>query len=237
MKDKNIQKTQCIVLLLILLILLYLLIQNFGYIENGTTLVPTGNVDIFEIDCNCCNKGEEKTFKQDDDSTCNICKNKVSKKKTTKKSDVEENKLEDDEIEKEIDVFDNYKTWDNKELRIFSNPTYEYESKIAPGSSNSYTFVIRNNNDFDVVYDISFKEQNSKNINMKYKLTHNDSYLIGQENKYESIANKKITSVELPAKSQKAYILYWKWVDSNHDTQVGFDINSKYKLSIIVGVI
>jgi len=212
-------KAQFIILLLIMiLILLYLLIQNFGYIENQPTLVPTGNIDFFEIDCTCCTDNDKSVFKDDSD-------------------DINKNKLElnDNNNSKDLVVFDNYKIWDNKELRIFSNPAYEYESIIAPGSYNSYTFVIRNNNNFDVVIDITFEEENDKNINMNYKLKNNGNYLIGSEDNYETIKNKKITQIKLPAKSQKSYILDWKWIDSENDTQIGFDMNSTYKLSISIG--
>ena len=241
MKDKSIKKTQFLVLFLIVLILLYLLIQNFGYIENGTMIVPTGNVDIFEIECDCCKEDIKPAIKKDENTKekYNITKKK-KRKKEIKREDTDENKLEEEEeeeIEKEIEVFDDYKIWDNKQLRIFSNTAYEYENKIAPGSKNSYAFVIKNNNDFDIVYDIYFKEVNNKKINMQYKLTHEGNYLIGSATKYVPIANKKVASVELAANEQKAYILHWKWVDSSHDADAGFDINSRYKLSIIVGVI
>ena len=135
--EKNKKRLIIILLILIIIILLYLLIRNFGHIYNRGPLVPTGNVDIFEIDCNCefCSKD---VFNENDDT----------------------NKNKTDEQPKDIVVFDDYKIWDNKQLRIFSNPAYEYESIIAPGSENSYAFVIRNNNNFDIVVDISFKEEN-----------------------------------------------------------------------------
>ena len=220
MNNKNNYKMHFIILLLIIIfVLLYLLIQNFGYIDNKGPLVPTGNVDIFEIDCNCCND-DVPAFKENDKNSNDISKNEL-----------EENNSDFNNII----IFDDYKIWDNKELRIFSNPAYEYESIIAPGSSNSYAFVIRNNNDFNVIIDILFEEANDKNINMNYKLKNNGNYLIGNEDNFETIKNKKISQVELPAKSQKAYILDWKWVDNDNDTQIGFDVNSIYKLSIQIG--
>lgn len=217
MDNKNIKKNVVIILLIIIIIiLLYLLIRNFGHIVHRGLKVPTGNVDIFEIDCGCdkC-KNTEDVFKEDD------------------KSDTDKNKLEDSP--KDIVVFDDYKIWDNKKLRIFSNPAYEYESIIAPGSENSYAFVIRNNNNFDVTVDISFEETNDKNVNMQYKLRNNGNYLIGTNNNYIPIKDKKLTGIKLPAHSFKSYILDWKWIDSENDTQIGFDITSDYKLSIMVG--
>lgn len=218
MDNKNIKKNIAIMLLIIIIIiLLYLLIRNFGHIEHRGPKVPTGNVDIFEIDCTCDNcENTENVFKEDDN-----------------KNGANKNELED--TPRDIIVYDNYKIWDNKKLRIFSNPAYEYESIIAPGSENSYVFVIRNNNNFDVTVDINFEELNDKNINMQYKLRNNGNYLIGTVNNYEIIKDKKITNIKLSAKSSKSYILDWKWIDSDNDTEIGFDINSYYKLSITIG--
>ena len=201
-----------IVLIIVILILLYFLIRKFGYIENRGLLVPTGNVDIFEIDCNCniCNEKDKSVFSEND-----INKNKSSSE--------------------DIIVYDDYKIWDNKDLRIFSNPAYEYDSIIAPGSKNSYAFVIRNNNYFDVVVDINFIEDNAKSINMHYKLSSKGKYLIGNADNYVKFSNYKIENITIPAKGQIPYVLDWKWVDSVNDTEIGFDITSSYKLTIQVG--
>ena len=210
------KKLMIILLIIIILLLLYFLILKFGNIRHYGT--PTGNVDIFDIgcNCNCCqdNRKENETFNEDND---------INKSKIESKTDG-------------LIVYDDYKIWDNKELRIFANPAYEYESKIAPGSYNSYAFVIRNNNSFDVVVDINFVEDNPKDINMQFKLSNKGNYLIGNTDNYVSFnGSKKISGIKLAAKSQLAYILDWKWIDSDNDTEIGFDITSKYKLSILIG--
>ena len=212
--NKNNRKKELVIILLIIIILLllYFLIHKFGNINHHHLGVPTGNVDIFEIGCgcNCCNNNEEKeVFKEND-----INKSKIG----------------------DLIVFDDYKIWDNKELRIFSNPAYEYESKIAPGSYNSYTYVIRNNNYFDVIIDIDLVPDNPKNINLQYKMSNKGNYVIGTKDNYVSLGDhKKVTGIKLPARSQLSYILDWKWVDSDNDTEIGFDVNSNYKLSIYIG--
>lgn len=202
------RKLVIIILIIIILLLLYFLIHKFGNIYHHGLGTPTGNVDIFEIGCNC-NCCDKDVFSEDD---------------------INKSKIED------ILVYDKYKVWDNKELRIFENPAYEYRSVIAPGSYNSYTYVIRNNNEFPVIIDITFVEDNPKNINMQYKLSNKGKYLIGNNTNYVSLDdNKKITGIYLPAKSQLSYILDWKWIDSDNDTEIGFDITSNYKLSINIG--
>ena len=92
------------------------------------------------------------------------------------------------------------------------------------------------NNDFDIIVDIIFEEINESHINMNYKLTNNSAYLLGTKDNYESITNKRISNINIPAKSQKSYVLYWKWIDSDNDTEVGFNNTSNYKLSISIGV-
>ena len=214
--NKNYDRKIILVHIILLLLLLYSLIQFVGYIEHrglayptwnaeqDGPVVPTGNVDIFEINCNC-NSNKENA-----------------------RDDINKNKPE-------IVVFDNYKIWDNKELRIFSNPAYNYKSIIAPGSSNSYTYVIRNNSTIDMVIDIYIQEENNKGINMQYKMRSKGKYVVGEENQYVKINNTKIEHVKLPAKSQISYIIDWKWIDNYNDTEIGFDINSNYKLSINIG--
>ena len=202
-EEKNKKKVIITILLIIIIILLYLLFHKFGNIEHHGLLIPTGNVDIFELECGCsCNcECDKPVFSEEDNN---------------------------------LTVFDKEKVWDNNFLRIFSNPAYEYQSKIAPGSENSYAFVIRNNNDFDVIVDITGEEVNPYNINMKYKLKHQGNYILGNGNNYVNAKDLKVTSVHIKAHDQKSYILDWKWVDSINDTEIGFDVNSNYKLKMSV---
>lgn len=212
-----------IILIILIVVLLYLLILRFGEIEHHGPMVPTGNIDIFEIDCGCgsCRGNTKPAFEEEDDDTN---QNKSNNNNNNSNNDIGD-----------ILVYDKYKIWDNKELRIFTNPAYEYESIIAPGSYNSYAFVIRNDNDFDIEVDILFKEENLKNINMQYKLRSKDKYILGTKNNYTFIDGMKVENVKVPAKGQISYILDWKWIDNYNDTDIGFDIGSNIKLSIDIG--
>lgn len=210
MDKDNRKKVIIIILLIIIIILLYLLIHLFGNIEHHGLMVPTGNVDIFELDCGCgC---YNPTNPEDDNPAFN----------------------EDDENNNLI-VYDKEKIWDNNTLRIFTNPAYEFQSKIAPGSKNSYAFVIRNNNDFDVIVRLQAIETNDYNINMQYRLTHMGKYVVGSETSYTTVDNLKLNNVLIKAHSQKSYILDWKWIDSSNDTEIGFTIDAYYKLKLIIG--
>lgn len=193
---------------ILLIFLIYLLIHQFGLINDKKNKVPTGNVDIIDID------GDNITNDINENPNNNIDKNK---------------------LDNNFIVKDNYTIWSNKRLRIFSNQAYEYFSKIAPGVSNSYDFVIKNNNDFPVLVDISMKEVNPYSINMEYKLRSENSFLAGSSFKYVSVKKLSQKNIYLKAHSSKLYSLDWKWIDSYNDTEIGEAVNANYKLLVYVG--
>lgn len=193
---------------ILLIFLIYLLIHQFGLINDKKNKVPTGNVDIIDIN--------------DDNITNDINENP--------NNNIDKNKLDNNFI-----VKDNYTIWSNKRLRIFSNQAYEYYSKIAPGVSNSYDFVIKNNNDFPVLVDISMKEVNPYSINMEYKLRSENSFLAGSSFKYVSVNELSQKNIYLKAHSSKLYSLDWKWIDSYNDTEIGEAVDANYKLLVYVG--
>lgn len=194
---------------ILLIFLIYLLIHQFGLINDKKNKVPTGNVDIIDID------GDNITNDINENPNNNIDKNK---------------------LDNNFIVKDNYTIWSNKRLRIFSNQAYEYFSKIAPGVSNSYDFVIKNNNDFPVLVDISMKEVNPYSINMEYKLRSENSFLAGSSFKYVSVKELSQKNIYLKAHSSKLYSLDWKWIDSYNDTEIGEAVDANYKLLVYVGV-
>lgn len=193
---------------ILLIFLIYLLIHQFGLINDKKNKVPTGNVDIIDID------GDNITNDINENPNNNIDKNK---------------------LDNNFIVKDNYTIWSNKRLRIFSNQAYEYFSKIAPGVSNSYDFVIKNNNDFPVLVDISMKEVNPYSINMEYKLRSENSFLAGSSFKYVSVNKLSQKNIYLKAHSSKLYSLDWKWIDSDNDTEIGEAVDANYKLLVYVG--
>lgn len=193
---------------ILLIFLIYLLIHQFGLINDKKNKVPTGNVDIIDID------GDNITNDINENPNNNIDKNK---------------------LDNNFIVKDNYTIWSNKRLRIFSNQAYEYFSKIAPGVSNSYDFVIKNNNDFPVLVDISMKEVNPYSINMEYKLRSENSFLAGSSFKYVSVKKLSQKNIYLKAHSSKLYSLDWKWIDSDNDTEIGEILDANYKLLVYVG--
>lgn len=200
---------------ILLIFLIYLLIHQFGLINDKKNKVPTGNVDIIDID------GDNITNDINENPNNNIDKNKLDNKSNLRESN--------------FIVEDNYSIWNSKKLRIFTNQAYQYTSKIAPNLSNSYDFIIKNNSKYDLYVDIYMEEDNPFNINMKYKLRSNNNYLVGSKNKYADVSKLSQRNILIKANSSKEYSLDWKWIDSDNDTEIGENINSNYKLSINIG--
>lgn len=129
-------------------------------------------------------------------------------------------------------VYDNNVSWhENTELRIFSNPAYEFKNIIAPGVSNSYQFVILNNEKYNIKYNLFFVEENSHGVNMVFKLRKNKEYILGDSDTYKSITDLNSLDYELMGSGHDTYLLDWKWVHSTNDTSLSF-LEANYKLSI-----
>ena len=116
-------------------------------------------------------------------------------------------------------------------INIFANPLFGGEAKIAPESSNTYRFVINNNTNSRIKYNLTFTETNEHNINMKYILRTNNTYLVDE---YVSINELNASNIIIDASKADTYYLEWKWVSSNNDTEIGTAGNVTYSLKINV---
>ncbi len=61
-------------------------------------------------------------------------------------------------------------------LNIFTNAAYQYTTKIAPGVSNTYHFVVHNSNTLDVKYIMEMYEESEYPVNLKYRLKNGNIY-------------------------------------------------------------
>lgn len=134
-----------------------------------------------------------------------------------------------------FEVYDRDKTpvsWNgSSDLNIFTNSTHEADGTIAPESKGTYEFKIRNSYINDMRYSISFNEENNKNINMKYKLKRNDTYVIDHYvSSNELIVNNQI----IDSNDEDIYYLEWYWESNEHDTEIGTGTTATYKLQINV---
>lgn len=223
MENSKVKKIVIFALLFILIILLYLLILKFGLIEHFGPQIPTGNVDVIEIE----DKDDDNNKDED-----------INENKPNNDSELENNESTIDEPNDvteestDIEVFDKYKIYDTKELKIFENPAFEFREVIAPGSENSYEFVIKNNNNFDILVDLKMIETNIYGFNMKYKLRDREGFIIGSDKDYVNPSDLHLEKVLIKANGYVSYILDWKWVHSKKDTLVGINDESNYSLKI-----
>lgn len=264
-KERKVEKNFIISILILiaLIIIIFLLIREFGFIDHKPR-IPTGNVDIFDINFNCdncCNKCNDNTSNNtqgtnkpnnntnnnitnnnnnDTDKPNNDTNNNVNNN-TNKPNDNTNNNDDNDkpsetpeEEETGVTVFDeDTKYAYDTPLNIFTHTAYYVvEDKIAPGSENAYQFVIRNNNEFNIKYDIDMMETNDYNINMRYRLKLNNTYVVGNSDSWVTYEELQQADIALAAKTYDVYTLEWKWFEGSNDTEIGTNVNSKYKLDI-----
>ena len=103
------------------------------------------------------------------------------------------------------------------------------EGRIAPESSNAYEFKVENNTAYNLKYQIEFIETNEYNINMKFKLKKNDTYIIDH---YVKASELSVTDMPLNINDSDTYYLEWKWISSSNDTSIGQNPEAKYSLKI-----
>ncbi len=135
-----------------------------------------------------------------------------------------------DEEKGQVVVKDKDVTWETDTVvDIFNNSLAN--TLIAPESSNTYRFTVYNNTSTTVKYDLTFTEINESNINMKYKLRKNNTYIISD---YSSISELNLTEQVLNSDKNDVFYLEWKWVSSDNDTEIGASRNATYNLKIKV---
>lgn len=145
----------------------------------------------------------------------------------------EEDDIKEDPYPVYIKVYENGKEWkQSANLDIFNNPYFKYNNVIAPGIKHRYNFNIQNTSNKKIMYFIRFKEENDKNVNLKYRLKKDDKYVLGNTNEWIYINGVTTPNNILEGKENDNFTLDWYWEDSDRDTQVGEDKNVKYKIDI-----
>ena len=226
MKEENKGKLYWIVIaVLIIIIIILLFLSRCGREE----LTPTGNVDVFNIDFNC---------ECDDGGKCENDTDKDTGKKDNKKNS--NYPSWDDYIDHELNTIyvddeeGNY-VYHNK-LRIFENPYFEFTNKIAPGVSNSYSFVVHNGSKIDIKYYVEMYKECNYDLDLKYRLKRNGKYVIGNEDKWVSPEELKTAFKNLNSGKDDRYTLDWKWDyesgKDDVDTYIGENMEDVYKLNV-----
>ncbi len=226
-KDDDVKRNLFLIIILaILCIIIFLFIRTFAFIDHDGR-IPTGNVDIFEI-----------TF---DPTGGDSCENPTTKttKKPNKTKTTSSTKKVTTTTKFDVDVFDKDSSYTyQRELNIFTQVSYYVvEGKIAPTSYNSYDFVIKNNNSFNIIYGLEMIETNKFNINMRYRLKKNGKYIVGSEKEYVTADQLHQYNIKLKANKSDTYTLDWKWFESSNDTQIGENVAASYKLDIKINAV
>lgn len=227
------------VILLIILVLLFLIISFIIGYKLGRINIPSYNIepDIFEIN-------EIENSSSDDNDLDNSFNDNIvndTEKNTTIKSS--NNKLSDNVITNDnslndefgFSVSDENVNWNSTQsINIFKNLYFNNESIIAPGVSNVYEFVIKNNTNYNVSYNVIMSETNYYNINMKYRLKKNDTYIIGNNNTWVDAKMLNLNNQLLKISDTDKYALEWQWFDSDNDNEIGKIDGSDYSLAIAI---
>ena len=250
------KKNVIISILLIAIIIILLLFCRFGRIHNSDNLIPTGNVDVFDIDVFCNHKIIGKNTNENNNETNEIITEANNEKKLSTNYEKENtntiineeiihtyingqeiqhyNEQTDRNVLGKVFVNDNNGNYLYQErLNIFTNAAYKFTNKIAPGVSNVYHFVVHNSYHTNVKYYLQMYEESEYKINIKYRLKRKDEYVIGNDKTWVD-SNELITEFKnLNMGTSDNYSLEWKWFDDDeNDTIIGKNMNSEYKLNI-----
>lgn len=237
-KNKEKRTVLLFLILIALIIIIYLLIRCMGIIDHRS-LIPTGNVDVFDIifgndtcgtNCNCnCNCNCPACPTNPSGGSGSVPTNPTMGGTTTENPSTGETPTYEGFLAYDDSTMYSHDT----PLNIFKQTAYYVvDDKIAPTSENSYQFVVRNNNDFNVIYSLTLKETNKYNINMRYRLKLNGEYVVGSDDEYVTYDKLSQHDIGLASRNNDVYTLDWKWFESSNDTEVGTNIEANYQLSL-----
>ena len=212
------------ILMLILIIFILIYFMNIGKIKHyyGD---PTGNVDIYDITV------PENPIR--DLPIYNPIEPPSNNNNNNNEQQPSDQGEDNDEIGK---IYVDDKNGDyvyQTKLKVFENPAYEYTNKIAPGSHNTYQFIVHNSSEIDLMYKTTMFEETEYKVNLKYRLKTNGTYILGSDNHWVT-ANELVTSLtRLNAGASDNYTLDWRWFDDDYnDTIAGKNMTSLYKLKV-----
>ena len=142
---------------------------------------------------------------------------------------IEKNSFESWEMDQIEITRENLQILNNTKLNIFGRQKNGEKKVIAPMSSGSYRFSVKNKTDFDIIYNIKFEDDMSEFINMKYRLKIDNMYIKGDSSKYIDIDELDVFDIIAPKGSENIYTLEWYWEsDDENDTKIGILKDNQY---------
>ncbi len=121
-------------------------------------------------------------------------------------------------------------------LNIFNNEKFNDQKIIAPGVRGSYEFVIKNLSHTKVSYVIGFGEDYNFFVNMKYRLSKNGKYIIGNDQNWVSIKDLSLQENLVSEKTNNTYVLEWYWDSDERDAIAGMN-GGYYTLKLLISTI
>lgn len=106
---------------------------------------------------------------------------------------------------------------------------------FIPGTVGKYSFVLSNDSDVAIAYNIKFTDDNLYRIPMRYRLLSGNAYIVGNESKWVTISELKCEKLLSLDNSRTLYTLEWKWaadIDDAADTAAGQASAASYTLDI-----
>jgi len=130
-----------------------------------------------------------------------------------------------------IVLAENGQSWDQLDrLDIFGggadgrNDNAFVKRAIIPGTVGEYNFVIKNDSDKSIKYNVTFTDENEYRIPMRYRLQSNNAYIVGGKDNWVTVNELMAQDLTLLPGSSNLYTLEWKWaadVDDAADTAAG----------------
>lgn len=222
-KEKREKIIDRIIKIVLIIIIILLLLHNCELIRRGKLL--NGNGDVIEIKCDSngqCDDKDKDNPKTGDNGTGGKYGTAINGKQSGGSSSSQgttpskKDDDDDDDDDEEFTVFDKKITWGSESvLDIFEKPIYGYNKKIAPGDHNAYKFTVKNMTKYNLKYDMTFTEVGNDNMEMRYKLKKNGSYVVSNYVTYDQL---DLSSQLINSKSSDVYLLEWKWLGDNSDS-------------------
>lgn len=111
---------------------------------------------------------------------------------------------------------------------------------IYPGYQSEYVFYIQNDGTVPLTYQVSFSEENTYGIPMRYKLMIDDEYYAGDEDTWVDVEDFNVKRQAISSGDIVEYKIIFEWEDKDteeanaFDTQLGIDGIAEYKIQTTV---
>lgn len=214
-EEKRYRFSVAIIILLAIVIIWLLLVNFFGF--RGERVEK---IHIFDLSfCQTCGNSDVPETGGNGDSW--------------QSEEEHNNKQPETDVDGYLTVFDKDITWGaTNQLNIFEDSLYDNRNKIAPHSTNTYEFIIRNRTGVTLSYNIAFEEYNPNKINMKYRLIKDGIYVAGDSENWVTFSELTQTIKSIQTNINDVYYLEWMWFDNDNDTEIGEMNDAEYSIKI-----